>query len=632
MGNDGAPAAPQATIDLAPAGPGSGLIRRKGYIGPMSLAALTVLGCLPLLMAFCRILALPGESLSVVGLGPLRALGETLNQSFTLDWIPPGDRGAILYLLMLPTAALLVVFTRLTLGVRVLGLRAILIAIGFKASGFVPSLLLMLVVVATILLIRPWMRRIRLPLYARIALILCLSATIMIGALLLAPRLHSDAIWGVAFFPVIIMAMLAEGIAKTLEQDNAVTAAWRAGGTIALALVIVVVDLGIARIGFEFPELIVTQLVAIPIIAEFLDLRLLEAWPERLSRLASGARPWRVAQARIAVVRNQDSKFVGRLGPEAPAKYRELSVQRPVDALREQGFRVKVFEGDVTLLRELASFLPPNPRSGTPGGLVLNLATGVQGEGRFSHVPAMLEMAGVPYTGPGPVAHGLLADRFALMTLLEQASVPVPQCRVISDPEEPLDLGFPLVVRPRLEPDAARIVVRSRETLRAAVREFRRHYARPTVVEQVVRGRKIHASILGNGSLECLPLVEPSDKAGVKICPATLEDAHAERLRECARRAYLAAGCRDYARVDVRLSPFGEPFVVDIRWADVFDRRGAFVLAAETAGYTYPALIRRIVDEAARRYLAVATARAESADTGEKSAVVAVAERRATVK
>ena len=633
MGDAVAKAAPHAKLDLAPAARGWGLVRRKGHIGPVTLTVLVSLACLPLLLTFCRMLSLPGESLPLDVLAPFRAVGEALDGWITLDWVPPSDHRSILYLLLLPSAALLVTFTRLTLGVRVLGLRAILIGIGFRAAGFLPSLALMAVVVGTILLIRPWIRGIRLPLYARIAVILCLSSTIMIGALLIAPRLHSETVWGVAFFPVIIMAMLAEGIAKTIEQDNAVTAAWRAGWTIALALVIAGVDVLIAGFMFQFPELILTQLIGIIFVAEFFDLRLLEAWPERLSRLVAGTRPWYATKPRIAVVRNQNSGgVVGRLGPLAPTKYRKLSVQRPVDALRAEGFQVKVLEADMTLLRELAGFLAPDPRRGTPGGIVLNLATGVQGEARFSHVPSMLEMAGVPYTGPGPVAHARLADRFALLTMLEQSSVTVPRCRVIHDAAETLDLDFPLSVRPRFEPDAPRIVVRKRRTLRAAVREIRRHYGQPTIVEEVVHGRRIFASLLGNESVECLPLVESSAEDGGKVCPAPIDEGHAERLRECVRKAYAVAGCRDYARIDVRLSTFGEPVVVDIRWADLFDRRGALVTAAATAGYTFPALMRRIVDEAAKRYLALATTRAETVKTPEKAEVPVLAEQQAAAE
>ncbi len=623
MGKEPARAARHAALDLAPGGRSWGLMRRKGYISRRGLAILGLLAALPLVLAFCRMLALPGESLSFSGLGLFRAIGEVLDQWVVLDWVPSSDRGSILYLLLLPTGALLVAFTRITLGVRVLGFRAILMAIGFKSSGFIPSISLLAVVVTTILVIRPWTRRIRLPLFARIALIMCLSVTIMVGALLTAPWLHSEAVWGVAFFPVIIMAMMAEGIAKTLEQDDAMTAAWRAGGTIALALVIVAVDFVLAPVILQFPELILTEMIAIVFVAEFLDLRLLEEWPERLSRLVAGKRRWFTTRPRIAVVRNRHSTgIVGRLGTEAPMKYRKFSVQRPVNALRDQGFEVKVLEGDMTLLRALDDYLPPDPRRGTPGGIVFNLSTGVQGEVRFSHVPAMLEMAGIPYTGPGPVALSRLADRFTLLMLLEQASIPVPRCRVIVDPEEAVDLDFPLWVLPRFEPDAPKIIVRKRKMLQVAVREIRRHYAQPTLVEQVVHGRKIHASLLGNETLECLPLVESSDTEGSRTCPALIDADHAERLRECVRKVFSAAGCRDYARIDLRLSTFGEPVVVDIRWLNIFDRRGAFVTAATEAGYTFPALMRRIVDEAARRYLTAATARRTKPETATESTVV----------
>jgi D-alanine-D-alanine ligase len=617
-----------AALDLAPPGEGPRFVRWKRRIGPLSLTLLALAACLPLVLVLCRTLALPGgESLP---LGPFRELGKLLDQWLTLDWIPPHDRPSILYLILLPTGVLLVTIARMTLGVRVLGFRAILIAFGFKASGFLPSLALMAVVVGTVVLIRPWFRRIGLPMYGRLGVILCLSSSTMVAAVLVAPWFRSEMIWNVAFFPVIIMAMMAEGIAKTLEEDNAVTAAWRAGTTILLALVIRLVDWTITPLVYRFPELIFTEVISIVFVAEFFDLRLLEEWPARLSRLVDGARPWYTAKPRIAVVRSDENDAViGGLGAKAPAKYRRLSVQRPVDALREQGFQVKVLDGDVTLLRELQRYLPPDPARGTPGGIVLNLATGVQGEGRFGHVPAMLELAGIPYTGPGPGGHAQLADRFVLLTLLEQADVAVPRCRLVSDPSMSLDLDLPLSVRPRLEPDAGRTIARDRRRLQAAVRRVRRAYGQACVVEEVVHGRRILVSVLGNETLECLPLVEDAAD-GTRICPAHLDDATAERVRTCARKSFAATGCRDYARIEVRVSPFGEPIVVDVRWVDLFERRGAFVTAATEAGYTFPALMRRIVDEAAQRYLALAAAhRPAIAGSDRTSEITSPATRRA---
>jgi len=590
-----------------------------------------VVALLPLVLSLSRIIALPdGESL--LSVSPLRELGSWLNQWFSLEWVPPADRHSILYLTLLPTGALLIALVRLTFGVRVLGLRAILVAIGFHASGFLPSLMLMAVIVTVILVVHPWTRRVRLPLYARITLILSLSAMIMIGALLIAPWLRSEAVWGVAFFPVIIMAMLAEGVAKTLEEDDAVTAVWRAVWTILVALLIVLIHQAVSGFVFQFPELIVTQLVAIVFVSEFLDLRLLEEWPARLARLIQGKRPWYTGKPRVAVVRNRASRgIIGHLGHPAPDKYSRGTVRPMMRALREQGFDVRVIEGDMTLLRELKRFLPPDPRHGSPGGIVLNLATGVQGAGRFAQVPAMLELAGVAYTGPDPVAHARLSDRLALLTLLQHEGVAVPRHVAIADPGQPVDFEFPLAVGPRFEPDARRIVVRDPGSLEAAVREVGRLFGQPAVVEEVVGGREIRVALLGNDRIECLPLVECSAREGTRVCPAPLDETVAERVRECARQAFRVAGCRDYARIDIRLSGSGVPRVVGVKWASLFARRGTFAQAAETAGCTFPALLRRVVDEAARRYLSRATPR-RGRRRARDSSVVSLADRRAAAE
>jgi D-alanine-D-alanine ligase len=105
-----------------------------------------------------------------------------------------------------------------------------------------------------------------------------------------------------------------------------------------------------------------------------------------------------------------------------------------------------------------------------------------------------------------------------------------------------------------------------------------------------------------------------------------------KRIRACARRAFAAAGCRDYARVDVRLSTRGEPVVVDVRWADLFERKGPFLTAAQAAGYTLPTLLRRILDEAARRYVASASEEPKPAKRVKDSNVVSLAERRAAAE
>ena len=69
-----------------------------------------------------------------------------------------------------------------------------------------------------------------------------------------------------------------------------------------------------------------------------------------------------------------------------------------VDAIRNGGHEVTLFEADLTLLPNLLAYMPPD-QNGQPTGVVFNLAYGIQGECRYTHLAAMLEIAGVPLYG-----------------------------------------------------------------------------------------------------------------------------------------------------------------------------------------------------------------------------------------
>ena len=139
-------------IDQAdPADEGIRFVRRKGNIDSKWLTILAAIALFPLVMILARAYAMPGAAgLNIFGLDFLREFGTALNTSFTLEWVPPQDRPKIFYLLLLPLGALLIAVARLTFGLRILGFRSILIAIGFQQVGIIPSLCLIGVVVGTI--------------------------------------------------------------------------------------------------------------------------------------------------------------------------------------------------------------------------------------------------------------------------------------------------------------------------------------------------------------------------------------------------------------------------------------------------------------------------------------------------
>jgi D-alanine-D-alanine ligase len=597
-----------ASPAAAPASPWrAGLIRPKGNLSKTQVSLLLLVAAVPLLMVVIRIMALPGvlgPGLSETG---IPAIGNTLTQMLSLQSVPSGDRDRVLYLLLLPMCAVLLTVARLTLGIRVIGFRSILIAMGFQASGIVPSLVLIAVVISVLLLVRPVLIRMRLPSYARICVILCIVVMTLLGAMLVGPGMRSEVLWRVAFFPVIVLGLLAEGIAKILDRDSGLTAAWRAGMTIGIAFLLALICQipALREFAIQFPELVVTQIVAIVLISEFLDLRLLQDWDSKLSGMALPRLLSNDRAHRVAVVRNRKKKgVIGHLGPPSPSVYDRRSIRRIADALREAGHTVKVIEGDMNLLSELSDFIPTNPRTGQPGGIVLNLSHGIQGDAQYTHVPAMLEMSGVAYTGPTPRGHALAFDRVVAKTLLEEAGVPTPAFRVMTGSNgREIGLRYPLTVTPRHEPSHRTAIVRNRRKLEDAVDVVVRKFRQQAVVEEHVSGREIQVAVLGNDPVECLPLVELKSRKHKMVCPAPLDEALAHRIREAAKAAFRACECRDYARVDIRVGRSGSPHVVGITSIGILEQDGSFELAAKQAGYTFRDLICRIIEVARRRYL-----------------------------
>ena len=324
----------------------------------------------------------------------------------------------------------------------------------------------------------------------------------------------------------------------------------------------------------------------------------------------------------VAVVRNRSrAGVIARLGRPSPETYGRKSVQRVLDALRAGGHRVACLEADKTMLSELERFLSLDPLDPAPSGLVLNMGYGIQGEARYTHVPAMLEMAGVPYTGATPLGHAVSLDKVVAKVLMRDAGVPTPAFRVMARPGEPLGgLRFPLVVKPRHESTSHGLqFVTTRGGLDAAVAATVVAHRQEALVEEYVDGRELCVGLLGNDPPAVLPPVE-LDFSGralrlvtiddkyhraldepAKVCPARLPAATLAEVEAIAVATFEACHCRDYARVDIRLDADGRPFVLEINSMASLGAGGSFVRAAEVAGLTFDALVNRIVAIASQR-------------------------------
>lgn len=263
--------------------------------------------------------------------------------------------------------------------------------------------------------------------------------------------------------------------------------------------------------------------------------------------------------------------------------------------------------------------------------VVFNLCESIAADARGElAVPAVLDVLGLPYTGSPSLALGLALHKPKAKELLRARGVPTPESCLVESTDQLADvhLAFPLIVKPSREDASTCIefdsVVWDRAALGKAVRRVLNTLSQPALVERYVDGREIYVPLLGNQARIALPLSEvhfgrafegrprivsyaAKWHAQSPECidsptgPALLDEATQARVVRVARTAFDALGCRDYGRVDLRLSSEGEPFVIDVNPNCDLHPDAGFAKAARAAGLEYPALALRLVELALER-------------------------------
>jgi D-alanine-D-alanine ligase len=319
---------------------------------------------------------------------------------------------------------------------------------------------------------------------------------------------------------------------------------------------------------------------------------------------------------RVAVVRNnRQGGVLARFGEASLEAGLDDAAALVVAALRDEGHTTVACEGDMRLPEALRRFMPPTG-TGDPRGFVVNLSRGLQGECARCHVPAMLELCGIPYTGPGPVTLALTCDVAMTRSLLERAGVPTLRFAIMRTPgSEAAGLRFPLVVRPRRErPGFAPVIAPSPSHLAEAVERVATACQQESLVEERVDSMGVAASLIGNARVESLPLLVESDGGErTRLLGRSLDARVRPQVAAIAAAAFEACGCRDHAVIRLALDRDGNALVSSVDPSPRLTLRSVFVQAAVAAGYTYAALVARILDAAHERYFGVVAPRFEIA-------------------
>ncbi len=331
---------------------------------------------------------------------------------------------------------------------------------------------------------------------------------------------------------------------------------------------------------------------------------------------------------KIAIIYNYESKAVINLfGLPNKERYGLKTIRAITRALKAGGHQVKSLEGDKTIVEKLEKFMPAVIGGERPG-LVFNLSYGIQGKARYTHIPGILEMLGIPYLGSSPDTHALALDKVVTKMILAQRGLPTPRFDVLDTPDSPLseELRYPLIVKPKNEAVSYGLrVVHDEAELRDGVASIYETYRQPTLVEEFIEGREINVGLLGNSPALALPPVELDFGGGEtvftyedkvhrsgrdigKICPAPLSDEQTERVQDIARRAFEALNCLDFARVDLRMGADGQFTILEVNSMASLGMGGSYVYAASKIGLDYDALVNRMVDVASQRYFGTSLA------------------------
>jgi D-alanine-D-alanine ligase len=301
------------------------------------------------------------------------------------------------------------------------------------------------------------------------------------------------------------------------------------------------------------------------------------------------------------------------------------SVQK---ALQAAGYRCSLFNmnGEIQRLFDFLDDKKPD--------VIFNLCESVGNESAHEmHVAGLYELMGVPYTGASAFVLGSCLSKVRTKEVLRSYGMPVPRFQVFRNvtalSADDLEISFPAIVKPSQEDASVGIesdsVVDNLAALKRKVRRIFQMYDQPALVEEYVDGRELNVAIIGNKRPIALPISEidfsklPSEmpkivtyrakwvhgsveyEGTVGVCPAPLAPETEKQVRDLALKAYRVMGCRDYARIDMRLDRKNNPYVIEVNPnPDISDDAG-FARSARAYGLTFDQIVAKIVEYALER-------------------------------
>lgn len=243
------------------------------------------------------------------------------------------------------------------------------------------------------------------------------------------------------------------------------------------------------------------------------------------------------------------------------------------------------------------------------------------------HIPALLELLHIPYTGNGPMALGSCLNKELVKDRLRAHGIQTPDYAVFHEKtiiKRPL-INFPMIVKPLHEDGSLGVtwknVVYDIKSLEEMIEYMLDTYHQPALVEKYVEGRELQVMILDiGGRPTTLPVSEidyshfPKDKppicsyeakwefdseeckTSIPTCPANITPGLSDELQLIGLQVYKLMGCKSYARMDTRVN--SEIYVIELNPnMDISPGSGASN-TMKAAGLSYTDFVKIIIDGA----------------------------------
>jgi D-alanine-D-alanine ligase len=289
------------------------------------------------------------------------------------------------------------------------------------------------------------------------------------------------------------------------------------------------------------------------------------------------------------------------------------------NALRDNGCSVTLLEVNKSLPRKLLN---------RKFDIIFNIAEGVNGRSREAQVPALLELYNLKYTGSDSTTLCVCLDKALTKQVVSLQNIKTPAFRLVKNSDIKLcpNLEFPLIVKPNTEGSSKGIsdvsIVENENELRLVIKSLYKQYQCELLIEEFIKGREFTVGILGNDnniqvfrpmeikfsnshgySIYDYNVKQAFENKVTYVCPASISPDVEMLILDTSRKIYEVLGCKDFSRIDFRLTESNELYFIEINpLPGLTPGYSDMPIIAEKNGLSYDSLIMMILSSALTRY------------------------------